>query len=242
MPGWKIKDIEFDESTNFKAVVFEKDNEIVVSFVGTDFSNVKDNAANAKMLFTGSNKQMEKAKDFCKDIKFAYPNKNITIIGHSEGGSEAIFAGAHNNLPVITYNAFGVPDKVLPQGFNAQNINNYRMPNDIVSKLRKIPGDDYIVPSEKSFIKSNTPLGWKESHQIKKMGDIKNSIPEAEYNRAHPSFININNLKKIQPELLERFNLKSHNRALDMMEANHVFSYNLSDEELFNIYARFVLS
>lgn len=46
----------------------------------------------------------------------------------------------------------------------------------------------------------------------------------------------------MQPELLERFNLKSHNRALDMMEANHVFDYNLSEKDLFNIYTRFVLT
>lgn len=228
--GWSVKEVIYNEKTNFKAVVFEKENEIVASFVGTDFKNPKDNFANAQMFLTSSNKQMEEARDICEELKNKYGDKSITIIGHSEGGSEAIYSGAYNGLPVITYNAYGVSKKALPKDFSADKIYNYSTSNDIVSKLRSAPGNNYVLPSEQSFIKANTPLGWADDHRMENIGNLNNSIPKNQYGQQFIfNFLKNSDLQKINNQNIQ-------NTILQNIKKNKIFERNLSERELWELY------
>lgn len=177
--GWIKVDGEHDKGTNFKGVLYEKDGEYALCFVGTDKWNYKDHVANIQMATTGDSKQIREAKKFVKKIQRHYGlnPENTTSIGHSEGGTEATEVGIENGFKTITFNTYGVSKKHVDMSkVSDGQIINYRDAHDPVSKLRANIGETYITPSTQNQFMSKTPFGSIQAHSINHMGDCDDAI------------------------------------------------------------------
>ena len=183
--GWTKVDGEYNRRSNFKGVLYEKDGQYALCFVGTDRFSAKDWGANAKMALTGDSEQIRQARDFTEQMQKEYGlnSENTQSIGHSEGGTEATVVGIQYGLQTTTFNAYGV-------GKNYNNINNYRDPHDPVSKLRENVGTTYITPNLQNEFMAKSPFGFIPAHAIDNMGDCMQSVPVDEYKKSHPFFIN----------------------------------------------------
>ena len=191
--GWTKIDGEYDRDSNFKAVLYEKDGQYALCFVGTDRFSAKDWGANAKMAFTGDSEQIRQARNFSKEMKETYGlnSENTVSIGHSEGGTEATVVGIQYGLKTTTFNAYGVGGDYVDKNKNYDNlVTNYRDPHDPISKLRANVGTTYITPNTQSWFMSTTPFGSVQAHGIDDMGDCMQSVPVEEYKKSHPLFIN----------------------------------------------------
>lgn len=176
---------------NFKAVAYQKGNEIIICYVGTDVFNLHDHATNFKMFASrNETEQMEEANKFYENLK--NQNYNFKVIGHSEGGSEALSVGLKNKLPTVTFNAYGLnPNSTKDYDKELANklVTNYRDPNDPVSKLRPLIGKNYIVESKRSFFDKINPFGMVSSHRISNFGDCNEAKELEEYKKEHKMFI-----------------------------------------------------
>lgn len=191
--GWTKVDGEYNRGSNFKGVLYEKDGQYALCFVGTDRFSAKDWGANAKMALTGDSKQIKLAQKFAENMrdKHGLNSENTQSIGHSEGGTEATVVGIHYGLQTTTFNAYGVGKKYASMGKNYDNlITNYRDPHDPVSKLRENVGTTYITPNLQNEFMSKTPFGSVHAHRIDDMGDCKQAVPVDDYKKSHPFFIN----------------------------------------------------
>ncbi len=191
--GWTKIDGDYDRSSNFKAVLYEKDGQYALCFVGTDRFSAKDWGANVKMALTGESEQIRQARNFAKEMRDAYGlnSENTVSIGHSEGGTEATVVGIQYGLKTTTYNAYGVGGDYVDKNKNYDDlVTNYRDPHDPVSKLRANVGTTYITPNTQNWFMSTTPFGSVQAHGIDDMGDCMQSVPVDEYKKSHPLFIN----------------------------------------------------
>lgn len=149
------------------------------------------------------------------------PSSKVRVIGHSEGGSEALYVGLSRNLPTVTFNAYGLNPK-LEENLNNDRADklvvNYRDPNDPVSKSRPPKGKSYIVENpQRSFYDKINPFGILSAHKISNFGDCNNAIPVDIYKKEHKSFIdNISEVEITDKDIA--------NMPLDL--------YNIYDEEI----------
>lgn len=68
------------------------------------------------------------------EIKRMYPNAEITVTGHSLGGSLAQIVSAIRGVAAVTFNAYGTKNMFKdPQNLKPQNIVNYVNENDIIA-------------------------------------------------------------------------------------------------------------
>lgn len=195
--GYRVIDKENDKRTNFKAVAYQKGNDVILCFVGTDKFSMHDHLTNLKMATSSEpTTQMISADKFYSRFKDSSPN--IKVIGHSEGGSEALYVGLKNDLETVTFNAYGL-NKNLEKSIgnnNAENlVTNYRDPLDPVSKLRPLVGKTYIVPNNRTFADKINPFGMISAHKISNFGDCNNAQPIEEYKKKHSFIDNISDVE-----------------------------------------------
>ena len=229
--GWTKVDGEYDRRSNFKGVLYEKDGQYALCFVGTDRFSAKDWGANAKMALTGDSKQIRQAQSFTKEMKDTYGlnSGNTESIGHSEGGTEATVVGIQYGLQTTTFNAYGVGKKYIEPGKNYNNINNYRDPHDPVSKLRENVGTTYITPNLQNEFMAKSPFGFIPAHAIDNMGDCMQSVPVDEYKKSHPFFINKisdanisrQDIANMDPDLFKVYEKEIDNR----MASNSIYDF-----------------
>lgn len=68
--GYRVIDKENDKRTNFKAVAYQKGNDVILCFVGTDKFSMHDHLTNLKMATSSeATAQMKCAEDFTADLK-----------------------------------------------------------------------------------------------------------------------------------------------------------------------------
>lgn len=230
--GWTKVDGEYDRRSNFKGVLYEKDGQYALCFVGTDRFSAKDWGANAKMALTGDSKQIKLAQNFTKSMFDKHEelnSENTQSIGHSEGGTEATVVGIQYGLQTTTFNAYGVGKKYIEPGKNYNNINNYRDPHDPVSKLRENVGTTYITPNLQNEFMAKSPFGFIPAHAIDNMGDCMQSVPVDEYKKSHPFFINKisdanisrQDIANMDPDLFKVYEKEIDNR----MASNSIYDF-----------------
>lgn len=221
--GWTKVDGEYDRRSNFKGVLYEKDGQYALCFVGTDRFSAKDWGANAKMALTGESKQIELAQEFAERMldKPGLNSENTESIGHSEGGTEATVVGVKYGLKTTTFNAYGVGGDYVDKNKNYDDlVTNYRDPHDPISKLKENVGTTYITPNTQNWFMSTTPFGSVQSHGIDNMGDCTQSVPVNEYKKSHPLFINKitdvditrQDIANMEPELFKIYESEIDNR------------------------------
>ncbi len=212
----------YQDKSHFKSVVYKNNDEIIICYLGTEKFSIKDHSTNLKMYLSGEpTKQMKSALYLCDDIMKNNPSSKIKVIGHSEGGSEALYVGLSRNLPTVTFNAYGLNPKLVKTINNPHAdklVVNYRDPNDPVSKVRKPQGKSYIVENpQKGFYEKINPFGTLSAHKISNFGDCNNAIPVENYKKENKSFIdNISEVEITDKDIA--------NMSLDL--------YNVYDEEI----------
>lgn len=240
--NWTVADFDRKEESNFKAIVYENGDTIAIVYVGTDFGfqnilsgdpgSVKDLGANLKMAVGSASRQMEQAEIYCRDIKQAYADsgKNIIVIGHSQGGSEAIYAGTIHSVPVYTFNAFGVSEGTFRRAnynidFNKANgnITNYRGSRDIVSKARDPQGETYVVQSDYQ------PLAARKNHGIATMPDLQRSVPREQWRQGQRTPLTPVNYTQ-SPQM--NINQTQNDKIMRQMLDNEAFLRSLSPKQL----------
>ena len=103
-PGfpWQVD----DNDTGFSAGVYIKDNEVVISFTGTNQDLKKDFVrANIQSGLGLSSVQIHQAIDLVAEVTKRYGDKNISFTGHSLGGGLASVMGVLFNNPSAIFDA-----------------------------------------------------------------------------------------------------------------------------------------
>lgn len=145
---WKVDSI-FDEEDFFEcgfygAALINSQNEILITFRGTDFSQPNDVITDLAIGLDHVSKQMETAYHLYK--KYANSNNQITLVGHSLGGGLAEFVGAISGAQTYTLNGIGVKhllnnidkSKYIIKNADIEhcpNIENYISKIDVVGNL-----------------------------------------------------------------------------------------------------------
>lgn len=163
-PGWKIltKEYTLSVSTGFAAVAYQKDKtnendnnnenyqeEIVIAFRGTDFTNLKNLKTDIIFGATQRLNIAPYAETFYEKIKKANPDAKITLTGHSLGGSLALICAYKYDLEAVVFDCSGIPEgyRTPYSEFDAKNkiIAYYKMPN-MLSTAYDTPGKRYFLP------------------------------------------------------------------------------------------------
>jgi hypothetical protein len=96
--------------SNKNATVMSKGNDVAISYRGTDLSNFSDLLADGEILFGRDklgiflNDRFDQADQLYNKVKEKYPNKEITLTGHSLGSGLGIYVGNKNNIKSVTFN------------------------------------------------------------------------------------------------------------------------------------------
>lgn len=96
--------------TNLNHIVLVSPNEVVISYRGTDPRNISDLTADSQIVL-GMDKlplhtldRFTQANSVYIKTKNAYPNRKITLTGHSLGSAESVYVGMKNNVESISFN------------------------------------------------------------------------------------------------------------------------------------------
>lgn len=106
--GWAeffhIPNLNVSTSGGFEAVSFQRGNEIVISYAGTDQGDILgDMVADAALAAGLWSTQLKQAAEYYMEVKAANPNAKITFTGHSLGGGLASLMGVFFNEKAVTF-------------------------------------------------------------------------------------------------------------------------------------------
>ncbi len=161
----------------FYACVVRKGNDITIIFRGTD--NLKDINDDAKMWAKGWPEQANNALDLYDHICHEYPGCNVSVAGHSLGGSLAQIVGVLRGAVAVTFNAYGTAqiiknryDSMIDLSKKFENITNYCNPKDWVTTLN---GKSHLG---KCYEIISKPEGGKP-HEAETMEALKYRMPSS---------------------------------------------------------------
>ena len=103
--GWSEIVLSYvQRPSGFKAVSFERGSEIVISFAGTNFTDVSDwTEANVPLAFGNLATQLVDAARYYLEVKAANPGATISFTGHSLGGGLAALMAVFFDEQAITF-------------------------------------------------------------------------------------------------------------------------------------------
>lgn len=181
----------FSSNNGFQATVYQNGNEIVISYRGTEATKIqrgefiKDIMNDIQMGVNTIPIQYNAANEVYQQVKQSYPNFNITVTGHSLGGSLAQLVSAENGCQAITFNAYGTGDILNNAGiYNIKELNiiNYGNINDPVFNLSstKQPGRNFLTNTELNPDKLYE-VGYQynvhqPAHKIEKMSSLDDAV------------------------------------------------------------------
>ena len=181
---WKcILTSNSNESWGFHAEAYEKNGKIILVYRGTN--DIMDiGGADRQMFLRQVPDQAKKALNFYYEVeryckKYGIDPENITITGHSLGGSLAQIIAKITNRKAVTFNAYGIRDIAerfgLLKSYYPPKIRNYGNANDwtFASRLHLQIGDTYVIDTNKY----DTELYPLKYHFIETMGDIAEAEP-----------------------------------------------------------------
>lgn len=161
---WQVTTIKgvplHDKHTGFDAVIYQNEDDIVVAFRGTQGDDLlgdgfPDVVTDIDYVVRGMdvnkiipnrfgepkvvNNQFKQADDLVKAVKKKYPNKNVSLTGHSLGGALASYAATIHSVEAVTFSSPSVvgllPDelqKKIQNGEFDKKIVNYIHPRDSI--------------------------------------------------------------------------------------------------------------
>lgn len=200
LSGFTVVDFDHGNATGFRAAAFKKNNNIVISYCGTeDFADVLTDIGSGLIDFSSQDAQ---AKQFAEDNANRYPDCYIYVVGYSLGGrlaylgTEAIIDKGYENrlMRVCTFNGLGVTERINISDSKLSNVHRLeeKMEDYIVNYIVK--GDDVsdgwvkerlVLPNlshigKRVFYDCTTPeefnLGYFEIHGIKLLDLTKHDL------------------------------------------------------------------
>ncbi len=163
----------------FYACVVRKGNDITIVYQGTDFTKPQDYDDDIAMGLGKWPKQADNALDLYDYIKDEYPGCDVSVAGHSLGGSLAQIVGVLRNTTAVTFNAYGTKQiiknrygSMIDLNRKFENITNYTNPKDLLttSNGKNQLGDCYEVMSK--------PEGGNP-HLLETMESVKYCMPSS---------------------------------------------------------------
>lgn len=177
---YRVIAAENDPITGFQAQAYQREdvtpNQVIVAFRGTEFDRepIRDGGVDAGMVLTGVNLQtgdalaftkrvMEQAREAASDQ--GVPPPDITVTGHSLGGTLAEISAARYGLHGETFNAYGAAGLLqgIPAGGN-QVIDHVRA-GDIVSAASTHFGEVRIYAAQQD-IDTLSKAGYRDDSGI----------------------------------------------------------------------------
>ena len=186
----KIK--SYNDRNGFQAFLYKNnDNNIVLSFRGTEIQKLK-NAEVFKDLYSDAQLALEilplqysSANALYQEIKKGYPNFEITVTGHSLGGSLAQLVSAANDCPAVTFNAYGTGNIIRNMGISdldSLNIVNYGNPKDstFTFNIENQPGRTFAINTnlnpDKKYYAEKGYKAHKIEHNLEYMTNLDNAV------------------------------------------------------------------
>lgn len=156
---WKLISEYSNNDNGFHGEAYEKDGKVIVAFRGTEIPS-KDLWADIQMARKEIPKQANSALTFYYKVeKYCTTHEinksNITITGHSLGGSLGEFVGPTVKVKTVTFNAYGVKDiatkNMILKDENENYVKNYGNVNDVIfySKMHNHVGKTYVLDNDK---------------------------------------------------------------------------------------------
>lgn len=195
--------------SGFYGCALKKGNDIIIAYRGTELNDFDDIINDLTMLLKKIPAQENEALELYDYIKSEYPSAQITITGHSLGGSLAQIVSEKRGVNAVTFNAYGTRNLFdNKKHINGDNVINYCNPKDPITIINAY---NHIGKCYK--INSNYPR--KNYHKLENMEPLENrsltsnkKLQEAWYEMEKECMIKIYNyLKYIPIETLR--NIKS---------------------------------
>ncbi len=178
--GYVRKDEPVENKSNgFYGEVWQKGNDIVIVYRGTDSDGnqlsefAKDLRNDIAMARKNIPAQATDALALYDKIKRENKHCDISVTGHSLGGSLAQIVGSIRGTFAATFNAYGTKDMYKdPQNLKPDNIVNYVNEFDYIgmANAENNVGDTYSV--------SNNLKDWRANHQLEDMPSLENRMPK----------------------------------------------------------------
>lgn len=146
---------EFSDSNS---VVVKKNNDVIISYRGTNPFSLSDWVADAKIAtglpLTG---RFNEAQQKYEAVRATYPDANITTTGHSLGGALGYSVAKNNQLDGHFFNMGSSPIDIFSSG-TTKPVNIYNTFGDLVSASKTYmgSGDNYIQVPRPNWLKDLT--------------------------------------------------------------------------------------
>ena len=210
--GYRVIDKAENTENGFYAEAYSNGKDIIIAYRGTDDLST-DGYNDIAMIKTKIPNQAPDAIAFYDKIKRANPNLEISITGHSLGGSLSEIVSAIRGTLAVTFNAYGVRDMFKPYGFKAKedNIVNYVNEWDPLAMFNAENnlGEMYAV--------QNIAKNLSRTHYCEAMGPLQQREARS-----------VEDIKKHQ-NLLYRINNKIKNKVSKCVGSYSVSGYTRED-------------
>ena len=182
--GYRVVKSVDNKDSGFQAEVLVKGNDIIIAYRGTDSpKDLINDVAMAKKTIPDQATDAIKLHD---QIKWEYPNSDITVTGHSLGGSLSQIVSAIRGCDAVTFNAYGVRDMFEDSyGLKEDNIVNYVNELDLItmSNAENQIGETYAVkgkvmrdPHKLETMTELVSREYRTSQNLKKHKNIFNRV------------------------------------------------------------------
>ena len=232
--GYRVIDFNENKNTGFYADVLSNGNDIIIAYRGTDKLFDHDGKNDIDMAKSKIPAQAIDAIRIYDKVKREHPNANITVTGHSLGGSLAeIVSGIRGNL-AVTFNAYGVGDMFRNKNvLKENNVVNYVNEYDAVSMVN---GQNHIG---EIYEVSKNLNNFIENHKAENIIDLSRRTQrtpqelEQIAKRIHPKSLMIkDSIKNKTPQPIENYKSKRNNNLQEFKHAKQqtpcVGSYQVS--------------
>ena len=239
--GWKCIDYKEDKNGLY-AETYKKNNKVVIVVRGTESGSFSDISNDVQMCQDIVPEQLKTAKEYVGNVVKKYGNScEVSLTGHSLGGSIVQGIGTETGLETVTFSAYGVGDLHINKNYT-NNITNYGSSSDPIFMHNidnqigntKIFGNANIIPVTELSNENNAKFGGKKllnTHFLENYPDLstaKEYIPQKVNNNQSETFLiktgieeNVY-LSEEEREMLERYASENELFAPE----NRVFYYN----------------
>ena len=192
--GYKVIKSVDNKDTGFHAEVLANGNNVIVAYRGTDITSVQDIRNDVAMARDKIPAQATDAIKVYDQVKQDHPDSDITVTGHSLGGSLSQIVSSVRGCDAVTFNAYGTKDMFENSAnIKEENIVNYVNEWDPItmSNAENHVGETYAVKGENMRnphkLETMTDLESREYRTPENLKEHKNVLKRIENKAEHVS-------------------------------------------------------